>query len=104
MLLGLLYWLLGLVAVRLWWDALYKVPSIFFLGFLGQHSLRNRHLWINCAENRRSSSNHPTIAAAPGTFVDFRPNGRGAAYQAEGWSLPDEAGTWTNGPRGEPGR
>jgi hypothetical protein len=35
----------------------------------------------------------------PGTFLDFRPNGRGAAYQAEGWSLPEEAGTWTNGPR-----
>jgi hypothetical protein len=35
----------------------------------------------------------------PGTFVNFRPNGRGAAYQAEGWSLPEEAGTWTNGPQ-----
>lgn len=35
MLLGLLYWLLAFVAVRLWWDALYIVPSIFFLGFLG---------------------------------------------------------------------
>jgi hypothetical protein len=34
-----------------------------------------------------------------GTFVDFRTNGRGAAYQAEGWSRPEEAGTWTNGPR-----
>ena len=32
----------------------------------------------------------------PGTFVDFRPSGRGAAYQAEGWSLPEEAGTWSS--------
>jgi hypothetical protein len=35
----------------------------------------------------------------PGTFVDFRPTGRGAAYQFKGWSLPEEAGTWTDGPR-----
>jgi hypothetical protein len=35
----------------------------------------------------------------PGTFVDFRPSGPGGTYRAEGWSLPEEAGTWTNGPR-----
>src|SRR5262249_34902976 len=35
----------------------------------------------------------------PGTVLDCRSNGNGMAYQAEGWALPEEAGTWTNGPR-----
>src|SRR5262249_43885357 len=49
--------------------------------------------------SERDRLQQAAAVVTPGTFVDFRPTGRGAAYQAEGWSLPEEAGTWTNGPR-----
>jgi hypothetical protein len=35
----------------------------------------------------------------PGAFIDFRANGRGAAYQANGWALVESSGTWTSGAR-----
>jgi hypothetical protein len=32
-LLGFFYWLLGLLSARLWWDGLYVVPIVLFIGF-----------------------------------------------------------------------
>ena len=32
-LLGIFYWALGVLSVHLWWDALYAIPTILFIGF-----------------------------------------------------------------------
>ena len=32
-LLGFFYWVLGLLSVRLWWDGLYVIPIVLFIGF-----------------------------------------------------------------------
>src|SRR6516225_7599440 len=47
----------------------------------------------------RNVASNSAFGLLPGTVLDCRSNGNGMAYQAEGWSLPEEAGTWTNGPR-----
>jgi hypothetical protein len=33
MLLGFFYWVLGLLSARLWWDGLYVIPIVLFIGF-----------------------------------------------------------------------
>jgi hypothetical protein len=44
-----------------------------------------------------------TYSAPPlpssGVLLDFDMNGAGMIYQGEGWGLPENSGTWTNGPR-----
>ncbi len=32
-LLGIFYWALGVLSVHLWWDALYAIPTVLFIGF-----------------------------------------------------------------------
>jgi hypothetical protein len=50
-------------------------------------------------ELRKVAASNSAFGLLPGTVLDCGSNGNGMAYQAEGWSLPEEGGTWTNGPR-----
>jgi hypothetical protein len=50
-------------------------------------------------ELRKVAASNSAFGLLPGTVLDCRSNGNGMAYQAEGWSLPEGPGTWTNGPR-----
>jgi hypothetical protein len=50
-------------------------------------------------ELRKVTASNSAFGLLPGTVLDCGSNGNGMAYQAEGWSLPEGVGTWTNGPR-----
>ena len=70
---------------------------------LGIHSTDDRQLGLFVSSTsfltERDNLERGGAVVAPGTFIDFRENGRGAAYQFNGWALPENAGTWTNGSR-----
>jgi hypothetical protein len=70
---------------------------------IGVHPTDDRQLGLFVSSvsflTERDKLQQVGAVATPGTFLDFRPNGRGAAYQLNGWALPEDAGTWTNGPQ-----
>jgi hypothetical protein len=68
---------------------------------LGVHPTDDRQLGIFVSSiwflSERDKLKRAGAVVTPGTFVDFRENGRGTAYQCNGWALAEKAGTWTNG-------
>jgi hypothetical protein len=50
-------------------------------------------------EMRKLAATNSLFALVPGTVLDCRSNGNGMVYLAEGWALPEDIGTWSNGPR-----
>ena len=66
---------------------------------LGTHPNDNRHLGLLVSRvaflREQPPDGGPIVT--PGTLVDFRIGGHALPYQADGWSPPENAGTWTNG-------